>query len=108
MCISIHVVAFYSNKLWKHWNTFGVPKNPLQNIHCVKCPNTEFFLVRFFRLNAGQYGPEKTPHLDTFHAVILRPACQIELSRSFMEILIANLNHFSSALAKFLFYGREI
>ena len=46
-----------------------------------KCPNTEFFLVRIFphsdwigtkvfSLNTGKYGPEKTPHLDTFHTVI--------------------------------------
>ena len=44
-----------------------------------KCPNTEFFLVRIFlhsdwiwrvfRPNVGKYGPEKTPYLDTFHAV---------------------------------------
>ena len=50
-----------------------------------KCPNTEFFLVRIFThsdgirrdteylsvfsLNTGKYGPEKTPYLDTFHAV---------------------------------------
>ena len=40
-----------------------------------KCPNTEFFLVRIFLyspvfgLNTGIYGPEKTPYLDTFHAV---------------------------------------
>ena len=27
---------------------------------CEMCPNTEF---------AGKYGPEKTPYLDTFHAV---------------------------------------
>ena len=46
-----------------------------------KCPNTEFFLVRVFRYGEiwsispysvrmpGKYGPEKTPYLDTFHAV---------------------------------------
>ena len=28
---------------------------------CEKCPNPEFFI----------YGPEKTPDLDTFHAVII-------------------------------------
>ena len=49
-----------------------------------KCPNTEFFLVRIFPYsdwtrrdtpylsifspNAGKYGPEKTPYLDTFLA----------------------------------------
>ena len=53
--------------------------------HCVKCPNTELFLVRIFphsdwirwdtkylsvfSLNEGKYGPEITPYLDTFHAV---------------------------------------
>ena len=51
-----------------------------------KCPNTEFFLVRtflhskwirrfteyitVFSPNTGNYGPEKAPYLDTFHAVI--------------------------------------
>ena len=43
-----------------------------------KCPNTEFFLVRIFLYsdgirrfspNTGKYGLEKTPYLDTFHAV---------------------------------------
>ena len=49
------------------------------------CPNTEFLLVRIFSHsdgirkdmkylsvfspNAGKYGPEKTPYLDTFHVV---------------------------------------
>ena len=49
-----------------------------------KCPNKEIFLIRIFphldwirrdtpylflfSLNAGKYGPEKTPYLDTFHA----------------------------------------
>ena len=36
-----------------------------------KCPNTEFFLVRIFP-NLGKYRPEKTPYLDTFHAVYWR------------------------------------
>ena len=51
-----------------------------------KCPNAEFFLNRIFphldlirrgtpylsvfSPNAGKYGPEKTPYLDTFHAAI--------------------------------------
>ena len=44
--------------------------------HCVKCPNTEFFLVRTFPdselpvfPNAEKYGPEKSLCLDTFLAV---------------------------------------
>ena len=46
------------------------------------CPNTEFFpafglnteryfvssYLSAFSPNAGKYGPEKTPYLDTFHA----------------------------------------
>ena len=54
------------------------------------CPNTEFFLVRIFphsdwirrdkkylsifSPNAGKYRPEKTPYLDTFHAVGVFPS----------------------------------
>ena len=50
---------------------------------CEKCPNTKFFLVRIFlhscitsylsvfSPNAGKYGPEKTPYLDTFPTVIV-------------------------------------
>ena len=33
-----------------------------------QCPNTEFFWSVFSK-NAGKYRPEKTPHLETFHAV---------------------------------------
>ena len=32
-----------------------------------KCPNTEIFLVRIF-LFSENYGPEKSPYLDTFQA----------------------------------------
>ena len=37
-----------------------------------KCPNTEFLsgpYIPVFSPNTGKYGPEKTPYLDTFHAV---------------------------------------
>ena len=53
---------------------------------CGNCPNTEWFLVRIFphlnwirrgtsylsvfSPNAGKYGPEITPYLDTFHAAL--------------------------------------
>ena len=30
-----------------------------------KCPNTEFLLVRISHIR-NEYGPEKSPHLDTF------------------------------------------
>ena len=39
------------------------------------CPNTEFLSGPYFPvfgLNTGKYGPEKTPNLDTFDAVIRR------------------------------------
>ena len=72
-------------KCWKYWSSsfgnivfFKISVGviyftlPLRE----KCPNTEFFLVRIFphsgwifSPNAGKYGPEKTPYLDTFHAV---------------------------------------
>ena len=43
---------------------------PLILTHSLReiCPNPEFFLVCIF-LYSGKYGPEKTPYLDTFHAV---------------------------------------
>ena len=43
-----------------------------------KCPNTELFLVYFpvFGPNTGKYGPEITPYLDTFHAVV-EAACKL-------------------------------
>ena len=47
-----------------------------------KCINTEFFSSPYFPVygltvfvfspNTGKYGPEKTPYLDTFHAVVFR------------------------------------
>ena len=67
------------NNLWIQW------KNWTFHILREKCPNKEFFLVRIFphsdwtrrdteylsvfSPNAGKYEPEKTPYLDTFHAV---------------------------------------
>ena len=39
-----------------------------------KCPKYGVIsgpYFRVFRLNAGKYGPEMTPYLDTFHAVEL-------------------------------------
>ena len=45
--------------------------------HCVKSVQIRnFFWSVFFRIrteygNAGKYGPEKTPYLDTFHTVTL-------------------------------------
>ena len=64
---------------------FSFPKSQRLFVQCLqlreKCPNPKFFLVSTARIfpyfphldsfspNAGKYGPEKTPYLDTFHAV---------------------------------------
>ena len=36
-----------------------------------KCPHTKFLFWSVFSPNMGKYGPEKTPYLDTFHAIML-------------------------------------
>ena len=55
-----------------------------------KCPNTEFFLYLsvFFCIqsDAGKYGPEKSPYMDTFHAArsgseLIRTFAQFEERR---------------------------
>ena len=37
--------------------------------HCVKIVQIRSFFWSVFNPNAGKYRPEKTPYLDTFHAV---------------------------------------
>ena len=46
-----------------------VPLKPLP-LHCVK---SDFYGPCFpvFGMNTDIYGPEKTPYLDTFHAVLI-------------------------------------
>ena len=71
--------------MFKIWQSSKLKIKYSSEILCEKCPNTEFFLVlifshtdlvrRFFFVNlriqseCEKYGPEKTPHLDTFHAL---------------------------------------
>ena len=47
----------------------------LADILCENCPNTEFFLVRIL-----PKAPEKTLHLDTFHAMIYFLLCFLDLN----------------------------
>ena len=47
--------------------------------------------VVFFGLNTGKYGPEKTPYLDTFHAV----------EAVFIELFV-NLSFLSKCLSFYL------
>ena len=67
-------------------------------IHCVKIVQIRSFFWSVFsciRTNTGKYGPEKTPYLDTFHAVI-NPArhCREYLSYYCIpEIILENHMH---------------
>ena len=55
--------------------------------------------------NAGKYGPEKTPYLDTFHAMLMKPSSKLffelvsELERQ-MCILTEDNQFFITALLK--------
>ena len=56
-----------------------------------------------FRPNAEKYGPEKTPYLDTFHAVdctlfILRPRKDLILRRSIWHVKIPSYGNKSTIL----------
>ena len=48
-----------------------------ENAKCViislreKGPNTRFFPVNLCSPNTGKYGPEKTPYMESFHAVYI-------------------------------------
>ena len=56
-----------NNTFWKRQNTKGSIKK-----HCVKKSKYGIFSAPHFpvfRLSTGKYGPEKTPYLDSFHAV---------------------------------------
>ena len=58
-----------------------------------KCPNAEFFLVRIFlysniQPNTGKYGPEKTPSLGTFHAVLNIPELVVNFIFFIVNILL--------------------
>ena len=75
---TIPVSLFQFGQIWYRWT------DTLRE----KCLNTEIFLVRIFphshwirrdtrylsvfSPNAEKYGPEKTPYLDTFHAVCVK------------------------------------
>ena len=77
---------FWNNKTYSwHWSSIYSLRDALGYPLREKCRNKEFFLVRIFphsdRIrwdtylsvfspNAGKYVSEKTPYLDTFHAVI--------------------------------------
>ena len=45
---------------------YGVISGPYFSVFGL---NAEIYQISVFSLNTGKYGPEKTPYLDTFHAV---------------------------------------
>ena len=53
-----------------------------------KFPCVKSIQIRSFKygLNAGKYRPEKTPYLDTFHAIFIKPFFKGR-SSTFSEIL---------------------
>ena len=62
--------------------------------YCVKCPNTEFFLVRIFLYSVWiQENKEKkkTLYLDTFHALNFRGTWQL-IPSNFLVLNILLLN----------------
>ena len=87
------------------------------------CPNTEYFLVcifphsdwirrdtsyfSVFSPNAGKYGTEKAPYLDTFHAVLiyLKTSKLVTVLLQFFKILAKD---YFVENYKLLFYERTI
>ena len=81
------------------------------------CPNTEFFLVRIFTHsdwmrrdtsylsvfspNAEKYGPEKTPRLDTFHAVLI---CKLFIKRNDFQVHMFRIPWLCCNIFSFIFY----
>ena len=57
-------------------NTLQIFPSYVWSMYCTlrkRCPNTEFRICPYFPLfspNTGKYGPEISPYLDTFHAVL--------------------------------------
>ena len=49
--------------LTKHYIT------KMHRLHCVKSVQIRSYFWSVFSPNTGEFGPEKTPYLDTFHAV---------------------------------------
>ena len=55
--VSLHYVK--SVQIWSlFWSVFS-------------CIRTEYGYFPVFSPNRGKYGPEKTPHMDTFHAIFV-------------------------------------
>ena len=53
------------------FNRLAASRKRLYSTHCVKCVQMRSFFWFVFSPNAGKYGPEKTPFMDTFHIVTI-------------------------------------
>ena len=51
-----------------------------------------------FSLNTGKYGPEKTPYLDTFHAVELKHVFELKDFGVILDVDLKFDEHFSSKI----------
>ena len=74
-CWHFFLLLNHHHYLFSYWNhyfyLFNIIIIYLINAfyHCVKSVQIRSFFWSVFSPNAGKYGPEKTPYLDTFHAV---------------------------------------
>ena len=51
-----------------------------------------------FGLNTGKYGPEKTPYLDTFHAVFGKAKLTLVTITAEIKVVTQNLKKFIKSL----------
>ena len=56
------------------------------------CIRSKYVYLSVFSLNAGKNGPEKTPHLDTFHVVIVYERSHVSWHQ-IVAALLENLQH---------------
>ena len=66
---------FLTNLAWIYDDVLQKSRNA---VNCVKCVQIRRFSWSVFSRIWTEYGPEKTPYLDTFHAVI-RSLCTLSL-----------------------------
>ena len=88
------------------YGVFSVPYFPvfrlntdIVNLHKVMIKNTHFFAlivsylqrleIYVFSPNTGKYGPENTPYLDTFHAVLVSVLTDVD-KQYFYVMLMRN------------------
>ena len=67
MATYVKFISSYCEKS-AHIQSFSGPCYLTLGLNTERYGDTEYLSV--FSSNAGKYGPEKTPYLDTFHAVL--------------------------------------